>query len=260
MLFRPIKAFISFVARTFLTALIIAFIYIASTGKTDTLINALKNLASSDIVKEWTSKIITPVSQDEASGTGSHIGTNSNSKDLSQNGQNSPSAAGTNPGQTDDSFQTITFNSKDKLLTFFVPWPKDKIETAPADPTILTKVPDYHSIKIRVNLDEPIFLRCKVLNTPTSRNLGYMYTPSISDYECRVFAFKKDTTTPFYMKNVNFALDILFFDKDMHLLHAIKSAPPCKGEKAKNNQCPLYFAPKPYRYVIELKPGVIKLQ
>ena len=89
--------------------------------------------------------------------------------------------------------------------------------------------------------------------TPRQRAYGLMNRVSLRQWQGMIFIFEQDTDNGFWMKNMKFPLDILFFDQDLNFISIHKNVPPCN-----QHYCPSYYATRPYRYVIELRGDTFK--
>jgi len=78
--------------------------------------------------------------------------------------------------------------------------------------------------------------------TPYERAKGLMFSRPLDQNEIAVFKFDSDSTSGFWNKNVNYPINVYFFDKGFNLV-GISSL--------EANQEELVKALKPYRYVVE---------
>lgn len=86
--------------------------------------------------------------------------------------------------------------------------------------------------------------------TEQERQLGLMFRKGINPDQGMLFVFKKEDIHSFWMKNMEFPIDIIWLDKDKRIVHIEKNVPPCKTEF-----CPSYAPPIPAKYVLEIKSG-----
>lgn len=248
MLFRPIKALFNAIFKFLLSAIILTGIYLVSTGNTQLLTNNLKhinsqnisNLAQQTITFLKNSGIIKIVDNNTAHNENSNTQNNSLQQDTNTN--------------TDSQLPTPILTAAPTTFTLFYPNNKEPLYIS-YQSKIKTKsniftLSDYTPVKLNINVQEPVTLHCKILSSKSAKELGYMYKPSIGDYECLIFTFKEPTNTAFYMKNVKFPLDIIYMNSNLKVISVVHNAPPCKS-----NDCPLYFPPTAYRVVIEMKGG-----
>lgn len=89
--------------------------------------------------------------------------------------------------------------------------------------------------------------------TDEERQLGLMFRTEIYPDQGMLFIFEEEGYHSFWMKNMNFALDILWLDKDKKVIHLESHVPPCQ-----KTPCPSYAPLLPAFYVLELKAGSIE--
>ncbi len=87
-----------------------------------------------------------------------------------------------------------------------------------------------------------------VADNESERALGLMFKESLSEDEGMLFIFEKPGYYKFYMKNMNFPIDIIFLDESFRIITIYADVPPCASEP-----CELYPPNAPSRYVIETK-------
>ncbi|WP_296906684.1 DUF192 domain-containing protein [Thermotoga sp.] len=92
-------------------------------------------------------------------------------------------------------------------------------------------------------------LNVEIANTPLLRSIGLMYRKSIPDDFGMLFVFEGDTRSGFWMKNTYVPLEIAFINRN-GVIFSIQEMEPC--EKV---PCKVYYAPKPFRYALEVKRG-----
>lgn len=98
-------------------------------------------------------------------------------------------------------------------------------------------------------------LKLKVAATPESMIKGYSNEPRPREGEGMLFIYPEEAPLFFWMKDVDFQLDILFFDSMMNLVdHFTMDA--C-GD-AKDDQLPRYESSKPARFAVEVPGGWCK--
>ncbi|MEI6437972.1 MAG: DUF192 domain-containing protein [Candidatus Omnitrophota bacterium] len=91
----------------------------------------------------------------------------------------------------------------------------------------------------------------EVVTTPEGRARGLMGRGSLADDEAMLFVFDSPGDYPFWMKNMNFAIDMIWLDDNKRVVHLETAVPACKKDP-----CPVYDPKEPARYVIELNAGV----
>ncbi|WP_101510251.1 DUF192 domain-containing protein [Thermotoga sp. KOL6] len=92
-------------------------------------------------------------------------------------------------------------------------------------------------------------LNVEIANTPFLRSVGFMYRKSIPNDLGMLFIFDENTRSGFWMKNTHVPLEIAFIDED-GIIFSVQEMEPCEEEP-----CKIYYAPKPFRYALEVKKG-----
>lgn len=85
------------------------------------------------------------------------------------------------------------------------------------------------------------------------RQLGLMFRERINCDQGMLFVFGEEDFHSFWMKNVNFPIDILWLDREKRIVHIESNVPPCK-----ESPCPSYSPKVQASYVLELKSGSVK--
>lgn len=93
--------------------------------------------------------------------------------------------------------------------------------------------------------------RLEVADTPAARAKGLGGRQGINPGEGMLFVFDTPDIECFWMKDVSFSIDILWFDADKKLIYAVPELSPSTYP---DNVCP----PLPSQYVIELPAGTAK--
>lgn len=98
-------------------------------------------------------------------------------------------------------------------------------------------------------------LKLVVAATPESMISGYSNKPCPKEGEGMIFIYPKEEPLFFWMKDVNYQLDILFFDSMMNLVdHFTMDA--CGN--IKDEELPRYESSKPARFAVEVPGGWCK--
>lgn len=92
-------------------------------------------------------------------------------------------------------------------------------------------------------------LRAEVADTPEERARGLMLRPSLPPGEAMLFVFPEERPWGFWMKDVQFPLDIIWLSANGTVVH-VWSAPPCLADP-----CPTREPPAPALYVVETVAG-----
>lgn len=93
--------------------------------------------------------------------------------------------------------------------------------------------------------------KVKVADTDAARIRGLSGTSELSSDEAMLFIFDYDSEWAIWMKDMNYAIDIVWLDKNRHIIDFTQNATP--------ESYPKRFMPKQEaRYVVEFKSGTIE--
>jgi uncharacterized protein len=90
----------------------------------------------------------------------------------------------------------------------------------------------------------------EVLRKPDERARGLMFREALAADQGLLFVYQPPEAVSFWMKNVRFAIDILFIGADGRVRNLHAQVPPCP-----RNPCPTYPSDGPVRYVLEVPAG-----
>lgn len=88
--------------------------------------------------------------------------------------------------------------------------------------------------------------------TDDEMRTGLMEHDELPEGRGMLFVFEKSKQVSFWMKNVEFPIDIVWLDSDKRIVHIEKEVPPCPAEQ---KSCPSYSPNTDAKYVIELPAG-----
>lgn len=93
-------------------------------------------------------------------------------------------------------------------------------------------------------------IEIEIMDTPEKRALGLMYRQRLSEEQGMLFIFDEPREVSFWMKNVQFSIDMIFVNENNTIIHIEKSVPPCYKEP-----CQKYPSQNKVKYVIEVISG-----
>lgn len=96
-------------------------------------------------------------------------------------------------------------------------------------------------------------IKAEIADSAEERRQGYMFRRKISENDGMLFKFEDEAIRKFWMRGMNFSLDILFLDKNLEINGIIENAEPCEKDP-----CKTFDSPEPAKYVLELKEGSVK--
>ncbi len=122
--------------------------------------------------------------------------------------------------------------------------------TIPAD----SKLADVKFKTGTVKLDD-VTLDVQVAQTDAQKVRGLMFQNELPYNQGMIFVFDSEQVIPIWMQNMQFALDILWFDADGNVVDIEKNLPPCKSA-LETTMCPVQDAyGKKAKYVLEVTSG-----
>lgn len=103
----------------------------------------------------------------------------------------------------------------------------------------------YHHAKVEI---EGKILDVEIADTPSSRERGLSYRPALAPTTGMLFIFDRDAFQSFWMKGMNFSLDMFWINSDSKIVFIKEDASP--------SSYPDSFIPlSPARYVLETVAG-----
>lgn len=94
-----------------------------------------------------------------------------------------------------------------------------------------------------------VCVRAELATTHLQRQKGLMFRPSLPDDGGMLFIFEGEGRHAIWMKNMHFAIDIIWFDKDRVVVDIRQDVPPC------GRRCETLVPSAPAAYVLEVNAG-----
>jgi uncharacterized membrane protein (UPF0127 family) len=93
-------------------------------------------------------------------------------------------------------------------------------------------------------------IQVEIADTPDTRSQGLSLRDSLPKDHGMLFVFDEEGNYAFWMKNMEFNLDIIWINSTGTIVHIEKNLKPCL------EICPSYGSEKPAQYVLEMNAGV----
>ncbi|MBU0758073.1 MAG: DUF192 domain-containing protein [Nanoarchaeota archaeon] len=90
----------------------------------------------------------------------------------------------------------------------------------------------------------------EVMDTAEKRTKGLMGRESLAEEKGMLFVFDKSGEYAFWMKDTNFAIDMIWVDESDRIVHIERNAQPCKADP-----CKVYAPNADSLFVIEVVSG-----
>lgn len=108
-------------------------------------------------------------------------------------------------------------------------------------------------VDIVTGANKSVRVSVEIANTEAERKLGLSFRKYLGDYEGMLFVYDITTSNPFWMKDMQIPLDMIFFDSLGFIVDMKESLAPCT-----ENYCPSIYSAKSYKYVLEVNSGFIE--
>lgn len=118
--------------------------------------------------------------------------------------------------------------------------------------------PSASAKKGHVNLTvRDLSVNAKVVSKVSDRQRGLSKAKSLPLNEGMLFVFEENGIYPFWMKDMNFAIDIIWIGENKRIVYIASNVPPEPGKKDK--ELMLYRPDSDSRYVLEINAGLAQL-
>lgn len=98
-----------------------------------------------------------------------------------------------------------------------------------------------------------VSFRVEIAGTQENRVRGLSGRHNLPDGHGMLFVFENDEIRNFWMKDMEFPLDLAFFNKDKVIVDVQRNLLPCNGK-----DCRVYSSRAPASYVLEVNAGGLK--
>jgi predicted secreted protein with PEFG-CTERM motif len=100
-----------------------------------------------------------------------------------------------------------------------------------------------------------VTLSIEIASTPATMEKGLMFHEPLSFNQGMLFVFNPPQVATMWMKNMQFPIDMIWFDSNGNILHIEKSLPPCTGP---DSSCTVYDGNSQHTsYVLEVASGFV---
>ncbi|MFQ5969852.1 MAG: DUF192 domain-containing protein [Nitrososphaerales archaeon] len=118
-----------------------------------------------------------------------------------------------------------------------------------------TQRPIYSYDVRKITIDN-VILDVEIADDGKKIERGLMFRESLPEDRGMLFVFDKERKYQFWMMNMNFNLDIIWFDANGKAVHIVEDAQPCI-DAAHTSLC-TFNPDEPAKYVLEVKSGFVK--
>lgn len=122
--------------------------------------------------------------------------------------------------------------------------------TIPAD----TKLAEVNFPRGTIKIDNKM-LDVQIAETDAQKVRGLMFQNQLPEDQGMIFVNSEEQVVPIWMLNMQFPLDVIWFDADGNVIHIAKNVPPCKSA-LETATCTVQNADgKKAKYVLEVDAG-----
>jgi len=104
---------------------------------------------------------------------------------------------------------------------------------------------------------DKVFLDVQIADTEPRRVRGLMFQEQLPFDQGMIFVFDEPGLYPLWMLNMQFALDMVWFDKNGNVVHIETDAPPCKTASEITN-CQSIIPEGEALYILEVTSGFVE--
>jgi len=105
-------------------------------------------------------------------------------------------------------------------------------------------------IKVIKHNGNVYYINATISDTDRKRELGLSNIQFLESNDGMLFTYDSDQKNGYWMKNMNFSIDIAFVDSKGQIVKIFNSLPICKSDP-----CTVYSPQTPYHYVVETNSG-----
>lgn len=110
-------------------------------------------------------------------------------------------------------------------------------------------------LEIKIN-DTVIY--SQVADTENERSLGLSFTKQLEENAGMLFIFPNISTKNFWMRDMNYNLDILWLDENKIIIGFVENADKNSYFPRRPNDSKIYHSPENTKYVLEVNAGTIE--
>ena len=103
----------------------------------------------------------------------------------------------------------------------------------------------------KVCIEDKACFYSEIADNRSEREKGLSGREALDNNNGMLFIFEEETFPGFWMKDMNFPIDILWINKNKEIIGIEKSIQPCKTEK----ECPVFYPNSRIKYALEINSG-----
>ncbi len=116
-----------------------------------------------------------------------------------------------------------------------------------------TNVTPTNYVEIVLGANKSVKVNVELADSESERQAGLSFKKYLGDYDGMLFVFNTETNTPFWMKDMQIPIDMIFFDSQGFIVDMKEAQAPCTA-----TYCPSIYSVKSYMYVLEVNSGFVE--
>jgi hypothetical protein len=126
-------------------------------------------------------------------------------------------------------------------------------ETGDNGDSMTDEITSKNYVELVLGAGKVVKVNVELANSEEERMLGLSFRKYLGDYDGMLFVFSTEVNTPFWMKDMQIPLDMIFFDAQGFIVDMKEAQAPCTA-----TYCPAIASKKSYMYVLEVNSGFIE--
>ncbi|MBU1120239.1 DUF192 domain-containing protein [Patescibacteria group bacterium] len=110
-----------------------------------------------------------------------------------------------------------------------------------------------NSVEIVTGANTSVKVNVELADTADERRLGLSFKKYLGDYDGMLFVYNTETNAPFWMKDMQIPIDMIFFDSQGFIVDIKEAQAPCTA-----TYCPSIVSKKSYMYVLEVNSSFVE--
>ena len=126
-------------------------------------------------------------------------------------------------------------------------------ETSEPEENNSSKEEPSNYVEIILGANKSVKVNVELADSESERQAGLSFKKYLGDYDGMLFVFSTETNTPFWMKDMQIPIDMIFFDAQGFIVDTKEALAPCTS-----TYCPSIYSAKSYMYVLEVNSGFVE--
>lgn len=126
-------------------------------------------------------------------------------------------------------------------------------EASNAGDSAVVEGTESNYVEVITGANKSVKVNVEIADTTEERQTGLSFRKYLGDYDGMLFIFDQEVSTPFWMKDMQIPLDMIFFDSQGFIVDIKESQAPCTA-----TYCSSIYSVKNYKYVLEVNSDFVE--